>query len=264
MDPAGSDAELPSGHRYRGDRPLLHPNPFVRVIEIASEPTPGGGTRTTAQVDDWFHGFSVTVDRLGDEVVRVAADTHRHPWTTCPGALEAVGLLAGPAADLPARVAAVRRDERCTHVLDLLLLAHRSGRTRRYDVVLEPEAAWVCVDGEERLAWALDDFRIVAPGPFDRLSARRKGWRAALEKVGDPDEREAAEVLRRGLVVGIGYYTLPWEEVEGGSGMLRRPITGSCWAFSHDRVHDSDRVARVPVPRVRAAEIAAREQARIR
>ncbi len=226
--------------------------PFRRTVRTSTEQHDDGTLTLAARVDDWFHGFEVRLRCDGAEVIEASATAHRHPWSSCPGALASVTRLRGPLSAVAAQLAHAPRSTSCVHVTDLVWLAAQGHPLRVYTVELDPYEATLTRDGAEVLRWPLDEFKIADGGPFHGLGPGLKGWSKQLVSVrADREFREAVRVMRRGMLVGVGYYTLEWSSYACGADVPHETMTDSCYAFTADRMASSERVARVPIPRIR-------------
>lgn len=204
------------------------------------------------RVTDHFHDFEVQLEVSGDEVVGAEAIAHKQPWTTCDGALASVEQLRGPLSALADQLHAAPRDTTCVHLSDLTTLTAHGHDDRRYDVDARPDHVRVRRDGETVLDVGLDKWKIAEPGPFDGFWFTGSPWQAALDELAaDHDEREAVFVLRRGILVGIGFFELPWETIEGGSSIEYDVMTGSCHTFTEPQL--SVAVSLVDPPRLSGA-----------
>jgi hypothetical protein len=224
---------------------------YSREVMTRTDELVDGTRRTTARVDDWFHGFEVVLEARDGELTRAEGRSHRHPWTTCPGALQSVDALSGAVGRAGAVIARTPRSSTCVHLNDMVWLAARQHPERRYRSVVEPRRAVLWRDGEQVLDWALDDGFVIAGGPFDRLGPAPQGWSRRLSAAAvDAELDEAIRVHRRGLMVGTGFYTLPWETIERGSDVTYAPMAESCHAFSHAQLDETRCIARIPIPRL--------------
>src|SRR5688572_29147182 len=79
----------------------------------------------TAALEDDFHHFTMRVEHDGTVVTAVRAEALRHPFTTCPGAVDELEHLTGaplsPSLIALQKYANVR--EHCTHLFELTSLA---------------------------------------------------------------------------------------------------------------------------------------------
>lgn len=216
--------------------------PFVRTVVTGITDAPGGVERTTARVDDPLHGFEVRLDVRAGRVVAATAEAHRVPWSTCPGALASVERLAGSLVGAPAELLRVGREHTCVHLNDLVWLAARGHRRRRYDVEVTPYGATVVRDGEPWFGWRLVDWTVRSPGPFEGAHVAGESWGARLEAAGaDGELREAVRVLRRAASVAMGYYELDWAAFATAADVGWAPMLGSCHTFSAERVERAER-----------------------
>lgn len=223
------------------------PAPFQRVVTARVDDEPDGRLRTTARVDDFFHGFEVALDVRDGEVVGGQATAHRHPWTTCPGAIAFVANLRGPVAEAGERAFATPRRETCVHVNDLVWLAARCHRDRRYEAVVTPARAELRRDGDVVLTWPMEGWRIVGAGLFAGLRISDPRWAATLDAVGaDDDLREAVRVLRRAVHVGMGYWELDWEPVRVAADLASDFMRDTCYTFTTERLELGRKLAPTP------------------
>jgi hypothetical protein len=162
----------------------------------------------SAEMEDDVHHFKAVLRHDGERVTGVESAAPRTPWLTCSGAVGELERLRG------LRLAEIRalpfaaRAEHCLHLFDLALLAaaHAGERDfrRLYRIEVDHSdpariAARMTCDGEEVLAWEIDDLRIRGSA-FDGLSlAELPGRLADLA----PDAREAALVLRRASMISF-------------------------------------------------------------
>lgn len=210
---------------------------------------------STATVDDWFHGFEVTLDFRGDELVHAAASASRHPWSTCPGALDSVTHLSGPAEDLGAAIIAAPRDTTCVHVNDLVWLASHQHEQRRYEMEVTPALATMERDGKPLLSWKLRHWTILGTGKLAGLGMSDTRWHERLDAMSAGfDLREATKVLRRGVLVAMGYYQLDWDRIERGTDVPHEIMANTCHTFSSARVASAVCMAEVPERRSRARD----------
>jgi hypothetical protein len=222
---------------------------FHRTIALSSEARDGEVVRCTGGVDDHFHGFDVELDVHDGQVVGARAHARKQPWTTCGGALPSVARLSGPLEAIADQIHDAPRDTTCVHVSDLVALTARAYSSRRYEVDAEPTHIRVERDGEVVVDWALDRWTVREPGPYEGFWFSGHQWSEALDArdAGD-DEREAVFVARRGILVAIGYYELPWDTIDRGSHIGYDVMTGSCHTFTEP--HLSVAVSLVEVPRL--------------
>ncbi len=210
---------------------------FRRVVSTATTIEGDGSFAATARVDDWFHGFEVTIEGRDGVAERVGASTHRHPWTTCPGALASTVGLAGPVGTLARAAVSQPSEATCVHINDLIWLAARLHPQRRYEIDVTPRSATLARDGAPLLEWKLDGWRIDGTGRFRGLGFGGEGWPEALDDVGaGGDLREAVRVMRRGVMVAMGYFELDWRRIRVGTDVPADVMADTCHTFSSPRV----------------------------
>jgi hypothetical protein len=183
-----------------------------RIVVQATAP----GVVVTDLEDD-FHRFVVTLRHDGARVESVHAESHRWPWSTCPGAADPLRKLAGM--PLSARFTAAGRwtdpKQNCTHQFDAACHAftHAAcGRERRvYDIEVprrDPATgatrARLWVDGEPRLVWDVRWQGLAAPPPPFDAAPWKGGFMRWADTVLEPDDAECAITLRRGCDIGMG------------------------------------------------------------
>jgi hypothetical protein len=202
-------------------------------------------------MEDDFHRFGVVVRHDGTNVIDVAGDGTRYPWTTCPSAVEPLRALAG--APLSTRLSALGDHaparQNCTHLYDLsgLAVAHAArgtGGTRTYDVAIpdrdgkyaHPEL-WR--DGELVLRWNVAGRMLVGPPPFDGIPLRG-AFIAWAEETLDADTAEAASILRRACDISFG--RMMDLDVFETADMLGEPVRGTCFSFQPGMIGPAVRV----------------------
>lgn len=184
--------------------PLRPGVPALRRAVLV-DPQPG---KVRAFVEDDFHHFEIELAHDGTIITDVAATTIRHPWTTCAGAapvlvekLRGVALRQAAGFDSPLT--------HCTHLYDLALLAaSKAGgdspelfRMFVADRVDGRREAMIDRNGAPAITWHLDAETILPPHAQAGRNLRQlKHWAAELE----PEEREAALLLRRAVFISIG------------------------------------------------------------
>ncbi len=183
-----------------------------RIVITTIEP---GVVRT--DLEDDFHHFVITLHHDGARVVSVDVDSHRWPWSTCPGAAVSLRELAGMPLE-PRFTAAARwadPKQNCTHQYDAACFAithAAAGRDHRvYDIEvpmrdLDTGATRVrlWVDNEPDLEWHLTWEGLAnPPAPF-AAAPWRGGFMRWADATLEPDAAERAITLRRGCDIGMG------------------------------------------------------------
>jgi len=171
-------------------------------------------------LEDDFHRFRVTLRHDGTRVTAVVGEARRFPWATCPDAAAPLRELEG--APLFERVTHAARftspRDNCTHMFDLaaLTITHAAaGRVERsYDATLPPlterrQRATLARDDEPCMEWTLEwgsdgERRCIDPPPFSETQWRG-GFMRWADHALDPEQAEAAIVLRRACDIGMGH-----------------------------------------------------------
>ena len=197
----------------------------------------------SAELEDDFHHFRVTVAHDGARVTGVRGVGVRFPWSTCPLAADRLAPLVGMPLSVRSTAVGdvVSARDNCTHMFDLagLAVAHaaRVGARRQYDVVVadpvdDRRQVTLDRDGEPLLAWVVDSHTILEPVPF-RGQALRGGFLAWAEATLDPDAAEAAIVLRRACHIAHG--RIQNLDVYDDAGPLLPIMSGACFTFQPAR-----------------------------
>ena len=187
----------------------------------------------------------------GKRVTVVEGDAARFPWTTCPSAVEPLRALAG--AELTTKLSVLGEHgvarHNCTHLFDLtgLAIAHAArgdNGTRVYDVAIDDRDGdrtrprlWR--DGELVLKWELNGRQLIGPPPFDGVSLRG-GFIAWAEATLEPDEAEAASILRRACDISLGR-VMDLDVFETAE-MLGEQVHGTCHSFQPEMLAKAVRV----------------------
>lgn len=220
---------------------------YRRTVLATTRLLASGVNQASATVEDWFHGFEVSLDFRDGELVNSAASSFRYPWNTCPGALTSVTHLSGKADELADAIIAAPRDTTCVHLNDLVWLAARQHATRRYDIEVTPSLATMQRDGLPLLSWRLHHWAILGTGVLSGLAMSDSRWRERLDQIAaDADLREAIKVLRRGVLVAMGYYQLDWDNIDRATDIPPETMANACHTFSDARVASAH--CRVEVP----------------
>ncbi|TAK53601.1 MAG: DUF2889 domain-containing protein [Gammaproteobacteria bacterium] len=169
-------------------------------------------------LEDDYHHLGVTLAHDGTTIRDVRTDFRRHPWVTCPRAVEPLRELIGK--PLVSRASEIGRltdmRQQCTHFLDLvgLLAAHAFHEIEHrafHAMVRAPNAAAgddhrlraaLFEDGKEMMCWEVEGPTIMAPATAAGQSVER-GFREWTETMTRTDA-ERALVLRRALFVATG------------------------------------------------------------
>jgi hypothetical protein len=129
-------------------------------------------------MEDIVHAFEVTMTHADGVVTGVEGRWHRHPFTSCAGAGQALQRLVGTplSRQLFDLVRPIDTRQQCTHLFDMaclgLLHVAWGHADRRYDVVVPdapdgPCTATLSVDGEPVLVCELDaDLQVLGPAPL--------------------------------------------------------------------------------------------------
>jgi hypothetical protein len=193
-----------------------------------------------AELEDDYHHFRCMLTHADGVITGCEGEAVRHPWTTCPGAMELLRTLTGEPLDArnTAILGRVRASEHCTHLVDLagLAIAHaHSGRAaREYELAIPDRVGDRCEpvlvrDGEVLLRWVVDGGTIVEPPPFVGVSVTG-GFRGFVERELDVDTAEAAVVLRRGTMISWGR-SMQLDDVQVAA-ELGETMLGSCHTFT--------------------------------
>jgi hypothetical protein len=204
---------------------------FRRAIRLRSEPG-----RATAEVEDDFHHFAVTVLHDGARVTGAVGQAVRYPWSQCPMAAGALPALAGLAIT-PDPTAVYRHLDplgQCTHMLEIAGLAitqaARGMGARRYDISVTDPVEGRCVaellcDGTILAHWILQDGVIVEPG--ERKGHRPAGFRSGTMRDLPAAEAEMLLIMRRALHLASAR-SLDVDRFPTAAAMGRPP---SCFVF---------------------------------
>jgi hypothetical protein len=162
--------------------------------------------RLEAHMQDFCHHVKVVIEHDDGVITAANAEGLRLPWHTCPigaaGVSRIAGMTATDAQDQTSWPGG--RTANCVHATDLTLvaLAHLQDREPlTYDISVTPASGKVRTariqrGGELLLEWVVEGQLITGPERFAGSSLSRRDfvrWTAEL----DPQEREAATVLRR-------------------------------------------------------------------
>ncbi len=192
----------------------------------------------TGVMEDYIHHFALQLHHDGTTITAVDVAPVRVPWSTCPVGAAGLQRLEGvPLADVGALEPWMGgRSAQCVHTTDLAVLAAAAalrGADRSYEIWMTEIGAPVRHatlhrDGELWAEWGIAGETVVADERFADLTLDRPGFSAWLGRQGDPDDVEAAVVLRRAVSIGMGR-GLPmdtWASAEVG-----RPADESCHTY---------------------------------
>jgi hypothetical protein len=178
---------------------------YRRAISICAE-----AGRATAEIEDDFHHFRVTLLHADGRVVAARGQAIRYPWSQCPMATTALAGLAGLPLG-PDPTAVYRHVDplgQCTHMLEVAGLAvtqaARGPGERRYDVAVSDPvdgrvAAELLCDGAPLAQWTLRDGAIVSPAA--RAGQRPSQFRSSALRHLPPLEAETLLILRRAIAL---------------------------------------------------------------
>lgn len=183
---------------------------YRRRIEMRAQ-----SDAVVADLEDDFHRLRLRIHHDDAAVRRVEGEALRVPWTTCASATEALERLVGLPLTRSHRAVALRAEPRlqCTHLFDLACaavgLAADGARHRRFDLCVadrprEAGVASIARDGCPLFEWSIEGAVIRSPEPFAGRAMVGGGFAAWCEEALDPDLAEAAQLLRRGVLVGMG------------------------------------------------------------
>jgi hypothetical protein len=201
-------------------------------------------------VDD-FHDFSVRLEHDGARVAKLEGVAHRIPWVTCPAAAVPLALLEGMPLTRSLRAIARHTDPRaqCTHLFDLASLAASFAASRQvrrlYELAVPDRVgartqASLSRDGSPLLRWEIDGARIEDPPPFAGRSLAGGGFLDWLEASQDADLAEAAQVLRRAVVISYGR-RFDFDRVPDAR-TFHNQASGACFTFHPERVAQGIRI----------------------
>ena len=204
--------------------------------------TPGDGW-VSAWVEDDYHHMGVTLRHDGETVARIEADMVRAPWSTCPGAVQQLGVtFTGVRLD----EAAARGDKQanCTHLHDMAVIAAAHARDvapTRYEITVTDAVDGVRLgeimrDGVLVLHLVERDKAMEEPAEARGKTLFQLGeWIAALDAQG----QEAARLLRWAAIIAHGR-AIPMDRQ---SDATRMPPT--CFTFQPGRKEKAKRVGAV-------------------
>src|ERR1700744_4054179 len=186
---------------------------FRRGVGIASTGDRERG-EVRASLEDDFHHFRVRLVHAERRIQAIEGFAVRHPYITCPLAAGQLSRLHN--AEINSLAHSVMRmtdaSQQCTHLMELsglaIAAAARSITERWFDIEVPRRVEGRTVanldrDGRRLLSWQLRDTTIVGPRPFGGVSLREGIAAWALSNL-EPDEAEAALILRRCALISLG------------------------------------------------------------
>jgi Protein of unknown function (DUF2889) len=218
---------------------------FRRRIGIASTGDPEAG-EVRASLEDDFHHFRVRLVHAKRRIQAIDGFAVRHPYTTCPLAAAQLSRLRD--AELNGLAHSVMRvtdaSLQCTHLMELsglaIAAAARSIAERWFDIEVPRRIEGRTVasldrDGRRLLSWQLRDTTITAPSPYSGISLREGMAAWALSNL-EPDEAEAALILRRCALISLG-------RAKNLDVQLHAEPTGRCFVQQPERATQGRRIA---------------------
>jgi hypothetical protein len=203
------------------------------------------------ELEDSNHGFRLQLRHDGKQIVDVAVEPVRYPFTTCPEAVQSVRRIIGlPLVD---SAAALRErlvpSENCTHIIDMSLLAvaHANDiiQERFYDIAVADERdgvtqARIDCDGLRVHTWSASEHVLTAPAELAGKPVMR-GFYAWAVKVFTGMPLEAAQLLQRGYFVAQArrYSYLP---IEANPAISDGMPVGSCYSYNTGAVERALRI----------------------
>lgn len=169
----------------------------------------------SAEMEDDFHHFRVTLTHDGHTITDVTGESLRFPWSTCgKEAAKKIEELAGRRLEsLYDQLSTEGRYTHCTHLFDLSQLAINHARgpasTCLYQSTVTLVAGQGAIEakltrnGEQMLLWQIDKGTISAPEFYGGVAINDvTGW--AHRKELHPELAEAVQVLQRAIHVSFG------------------------------------------------------------
>lgn len=210
------------------------------------------GVREVAiDLEDSNHGFRLRLQHDGETVTRVQAQTVRHPFVTCAEAVAPLGRIVGMRLDAdPASLRArLVPGEQCTHLFDMVMLAHARARDTRlerlYEVVVDDERAGVTrarvwCDGALVHDWGIRARALETPAALYGRPMMRGFYAWAAAAFGDMP-LEAAVILQRGYFVAQSRRMLNSPAAEHPATADRMP-EGTCHSYNAAAVRRALRI----------------------
>jgi hypothetical protein len=206
------------------------------------------GHQVSAEMEDDFHHFRITLGHDGDVVTGIVGESIRYPWTTCGLESERkIQDLAGCRLDsMYEQLSSDERFSHCTHMFDLVQLAighaAKTACTRLYQATVTllpdqgPVRAELKRDGDSLFQLDIENGCITGPAPYSGL---RVDGLAAWASAQEQDELvEAVLVLKRAIHVSLGKI-FDWSNAKMASEMNLPP---TCYTFQPATAQRSIRV----------------------
>jgi Protein of unknown function (DUF2889) len=193
------------------------------------------------EVEDDYHGMSVTVHHDGKAATRIEPHMDRAPWTTCPGA---VAKLRETFTGVVLAEFASRGEKRenCTHLHDLAVLAaaHAADPSQLvYDILVSDpidgkRQAELRRNGATVLSWVDSQYHVIEPAELAGIRLDKlRAWIESLDEQG----QEQARLLQWGAILAHGRS----RPVEAQSD-ARSIGTDRCYTFQSRRVDSAKRI----------------------
>lgn len=224
------------------------------VAGVPLDPAYGGGVyrrrirviaeagRASGELEDDFHHFRATFEHDGTRITRAEGAALRVPWTTCPGAVRPIALLAGLTLSESLRAMARHTNPRaqCTHIFDPACLAAAfvaaGGHGERTYEAAVPDRVGGCtratlsIDGTPVLGFEIDGNQIVGPAPFAGQALTGGGFGRFTEATLSPQGAVEAQVLQKAVFISMGR-RYSFDEIDRASA-FGEAVGGACHTFS--------------------------------
>ena len=205
-------------------------------------------------LEDTNHGFTVSVYHDGERVTAINAEAKRIPYTTCPGATQAIKNHVG------VEIRSTLRDlnlhmppsSNCTHLLDLTLQAIRHAASpqpvKQWDIAVTDQTDTedcICTvwrDGEQIFQWKARDLQLTDPPEFAGKPFYL-GFGKWASKHFAVDELEAAFMLQKGYFVSLARL-FDVEAMAGEPALAsQQGMGGACYTYSSPQIEQGVRTA---------------------
>ena len=221
--------------------PLYGTGVFRRRIHLRAD-----DHTVAVELEDGNHGFRIVLRHDGEQVSGIDVDAVRHPFNTCPEAVDPLQRIVGQRLDISAQTLRDRLvpGDNCTHLFDMAALAitHAgcSGTELEYDMAVEDEVdgrasrVEISRDGRSVHAWQVQAHHIVAPAALAGLPMMR-GFHAWASRQFEGAELEAAIALQRAYFVAQSR-RFSFDPPEANPGIGDGMPQGSCYSYNHGAV----------------------------